>query len=125
MTFHRFRYESHTRWLLRLLGVKPDRDGVRVDDNQLVASFGPLNLVVERSNIESAAVTGPYLLIKTLGPRLSMADHGLTFGTTASAGVCVSFHDPIPAVLGPWRHPGVTLTVEEPERLVRELESST
>lgn len=121
MTFHRYRYEPRTRALLRLLGVKHDRDGVLVTEDQLVASFGPFNFAVERSNITSAAVTGPYLLVKALGPRLSVADHGLTFGTTAMSGACVTFREPIPAVLGPWRHPGVTLTVEEPEHLVRSL----
>ncbi len=120
--FFPYEFEPAARPMLRLLGVRPDRDGVRLDDERLAASFGWLSAVVERDNIKSVSVTGPYRWFKVLGPRLSMADHGLTFGTNADHGVCIEFHDPLPAVFGPWNHPGITLTVAEPEKLVEALD---
>ncbi len=115
--FFPYSFDQKVEPLLRCIGVRSDRDGVRTDDERVVASFGPLNLSVERDNIKSISVTGPYQWFKVLGPRLSMADHGLTFGTSTSRGVCIEFHRPVPPVIGPWAHPGVTLTVSDPEGL--------
>lgn len=101
-----------------MLGVRADRDGVRVTDGHLTASFGFLNTDVAIANIRAAAVAGPYRWFKSVGPRLSLADYGLTFGTTAAKGVCITFITPIESVIGPWGHPGLTLTVDDPEGLV-------
>lgn len=113
-----YEFDWRAKPLLRTLGVRADRDGVRLTDDRLIASFGPLNASVELERIDTASVTGPYLAIKAIGPRLSAADHGLTFGTTAKAGVCIAFKEAIPPVFGPWCHPGMTVTVADPAGLV-------
>jgi len=116
--FFPYHFDRVAEVALRPMGVRPDRDGVRIDDDRLVATFGFLSASTELSNIAEASVTGPYSWVKAVGPRLSSADRGLTFGTTSDRGACVHFHRPIPAVVGPWKHPGLTLTVAEPEALV-------
>ena len=118
MAFFRYEFNPLAAPWLRVLGVRPDRDGVRIDNDRLSASFGFLSIDLPLSNISSATVTGPYRWFKAIGPRLSIADHGLTFGTTADQGVCITVHEPIPRVIGPWNHPGVTLTVQDPAALV-------
>lgn len=107
-------------WLPGLLGASA---GVTVDDDTLDVRFGPWHLHTARSNVTGASVTGPYLAVKALGPRLSMSDRGVTFGTTTHAGACVLFAKPVPALdpLGLLRHPGATLTVEAPAALVAAL----
>ena len=119
--FFPYEYDRCVTGPLRLLGVRADRDGVRVDDDRLVATFGFLNLTVPLTNIEGAQVTGPYRWYRALGPRLSYADHGVTFGTTTRGGACLRFIEPIPPVFGPWRHPGLTVTVDQPQALVDHL----
>lgn len=109
---------------LRLLGVGPGRGGVWVDDDMFVASFGPWVVRTPTSNVAGAEVTGPYKAWKVVGPRLSLADRGLTFGTSTRAGVCVTFHVPVPGIepIGLLRHPSLTVTVSEPELLVARLQ---
>ncbi len=67
--------------------------------------------------MSSASVTGPFRWWKVAGPaRLSLADQGLTFASTTSAGACVHFKEPITGI-DPWgliRHPSLTVTVESP-----------
>jgi hypothetical protein len=65
----------------------------------------------------SVEVTGPFAAWKVLGARLSLADRGLTFGTVPSAGVCVSFRDPVSGIepTGRLRHPNLTVTVAQPD----------
>jgi hypothetical protein len=107
-------------WLPGLLGTS---SGVTVDDEVLDVRFGPWHLRTPLSNITGASVTGPYMAVKALGPRLSLSDRGVTFGTTTRAGACVLFAQPVPALdpLGLLRHPGATLTVADPARLVAAL----
>lgn len=123
VTFFKYEYASKAKPLLRAFGVRPDRDGVRVENDRFTATFGFLNLDVPLVNIVSAEATGPYRWYTALGARLSFADHGLTFGTTAEQGVCVQFDDPISPVIGPWKHPGLTVTVADTAGLVALLES--
>ncbi len=122
MTLQRFPFARDPRfpWLPGLLGAT---SGVTVDDEALDVRFGPWHLRTPRSNITGASVTGPYLAVKALGPRLSMSDRGVTFGTTTKSGACVLFARPVPALdpLGLLRHPGATLTVEDPAALVAAL----
>lgn len=118
MKFFRYRFTPTTKPLLRILGVRADRDGVRVADGLLTASFGFFSTDVAIANIGAATVTGPYRWFKAVGPRLSLADHGLTFGTNAAKGVCITFITPIESMIGPWAHPGLTLTVDDPEGLI-------
>src|SRR5690606_29251980 len=68
--------------------------------------------------------TGPYRWWKVAGPpRLSLADRGITFATTAEHGVCLQLAEPIGAIdpLHLIRHPNVTITVADPERFADEV----
>ena len=67
---------------------------------------------------------GPFSAVKAVGPRLSLSDRGLTFGTSTAAGVCVRFREPVAGIepLGLVKHPNLTMTVAEPELLVRLVE---
>ena len=67
---------------------------VDVDADTLGVRFGPWRLRVPRTEIADAVVTGPYTALKVFGVRLSLADRGLTFGSSTAGGVCVRFtHD--------------------------------
>ena len=108
---------------LRLIGVRPGTDGVRVERDVLVARFGPWMLSTPLTNITGAVTGGPYAVWKVIGPRLSLSDRGLTFGTSARAGVCISFREPVAGIepTGLLKHPNLTVTVAEPELLVARL----
>ncbi|MDQ7807951.1 hypothetical protein Q5425_29795 [Amycolatopsis sp. A133] len=101
-------------WLRRLLGP---RSGLELDAAGLRVRFGPWRVETPLSNLAGAEATGPYHALRVFGVRLSLADRGLTFGTTTRGGVCLRFREPV-AGLDPWgrlRHPGLTVTVSEPE----------
>ncbi len=102
-------------------GVTARRAMVELHHERFVARFGPWVVDTPLANIASAEVTGPYTWFKVAGPaHLSMQDRGLTFATTDRRGVCLTFREPVPGI-DPWgriRHPGLTVTVAEPERLV-------
>jgi hypothetical protein len=90
---------------------------VEVDDETITVRFGPWLVRSPLANVRAVEVTGPYHWWKVLGPHWSLADHGLTFGTNARAGVCLRFHEPISGgdPFGRMRHPGLTVTVERPD----------
>ena len=69
--------------------------------------------------MQELRLTGPYRWYRAIGPRLSLADHGLTFGSTPARGVCLLFREPVPGIGPPGliRHPNLTLTAADPERL--------
>jgi hypothetical protein len=101
-------------WLRRVLG---SRSGLELDAAGLRVRFGPWLVETPLSNLAGAEATGPYSVFRSFGVRLSLADRGLTFGTTARGGVCLRFREPV-AGIDPWgriRHPGLTVTVAEPE----------
>lgn len=112
--------------VLRVIGVRPDSSGVRVHDGKLDVRFGRWVLVTPLTNVRSAEVSGPYRSWKVIGARLSLADRGLTFGTNATAGVCIRFHRPVPGLepTGLLRHPALTVTVAQPHLLVGRLRRS-
>ncbi len=116
-----FSFDLRYRPFLALLGINPRHAYVTVDDQRLVARFGPWACVTARSNVASAQVTGPYEWYRAIGTRLSLADHGMTFGSSTYRGVCITFHEPVRGIdpLGLIRHPGLTVTVADPERLAR------
>lgn len=124
MTRFDFAFSRPLSWPLALLGVTPWTAHVEVTDDEFAVRFGPWSLVTPLSNVEGAQVTGPYLPFKVLGPHISLADRGVTFGTTWRRGVCVRFHEGVPAALpgGLLRHPAVTVTVADAQRLVDLLE---
>lgn len=108
-------------------GVTPWTAHVDVDDEELRVRFGPWSVRTARSNVAGAERTGPYKVAKVAGgPHLSFSDRGATFATTTEAGVCIRFREPVRALLplGPVRHPALTVTVADPDRLVELLESA-
>ena len=123
MTDFSFRFDPRYRRYLAALGVRPDRAVVRVDAGTIEARFGPWVCATTIDNVTGTEVTGPYSPIRAIGPHLSLKDRGLTFGTNAQRGVCLRFRDPVPGLepTGRLRHPGLTVTVEDVDGLVRAL----
>jgi hypothetical protein len=68
-------------------------------------------------------VTTGYRWWTAVGARLSFVDDGLTFGTNATRGVCVHFHDKVPSRLRRSGHSALTVTVADPEGLVAALDA--
>ncbi len=100
------------RWRLPLLlfGVRRGTAYVELHPDRLVARFGWMTLRTRLDNIEGYRVTGPYRWYAALGARMSVRYKDLSFGTTAEGGVCVMFRDPVWLV---WRHPALTVTVDD------------
>ena len=116
----RFEFDFDSRFLplLRLWGVHPDNAYVELsDDDRLRARFGRAKISTPLSNISGLQITRNYHWFKAVGIRGSLKDHGLTFGTNARAGVCLCFHEPLRSLLFKnwFHHPGLTLTVEDPD----------
>ncbi len=122
-----FAFEFHPtyRRLLKPWGVSPDNSFVTVTDDTFHAKFGRWQIETPLSNISGYERSGDYKWYKAIGIRGSLADHGLTFGSTTEQGVCVKFVEPIKAFLpGMPRHPGLTVTVADPGGLVSALEAA-
>lgn len=120
-----FRFDRRYQLAGLAFGVTPPTAGVRVTASQLTVEFGPWRLRTARNNVVSLAITGPYELVKTMGPpHLSLADWGLSCVTNPDRGLCIVFDEPVPGIepTGLLRHPGVTVTVTDCERLAAELE---
>jgi hypothetical protein len=119
-----FRFDPRFRLPLAAIGVRPGTCEVVLTDRLFDARYGPWRLQTPRDNLAGAGITGPYLPIKAIGPRGSMADRGVTFGTNVERGVCVRFHEPVPALLGQrlLRHSGLPVTVEDPGALLDALD---
>jgi len=121
--FH-FRFDPVYRLAGLPFAVTPDRAWVEVGEGRLRARFGFWRLETELSNIAEVSATEDYAFLRTAGPaRLSLTDHGVTFATNGDRGVCVRFHEPVPAI-DPTRHvthPGATFTVADVEGLVAAL----
>lgn len=108
-------------------GVTPTTAFVDADDDRLVIRFGPWHLRTPIDNVEAAEATGPYKWWKVIGPpHLSFTDRGVTFATATDRGVCIRFKEPVSVLVpeslplaGHVRHPSITVTVDEPEDLVR------
>ncbi|MEV0074461.1 hypothetical protein [Amycolatopsis sp. NPDC050768] len=110
----RAKFAATQPWIQRLLG---ERNGLQLDTDGLRVRLGPWAVMTPLTNLAGAEITGPFNALRGLGARLSLADHGLTLGTTTRHGVCIRFHRPIPGI-DPWglvRHPSLTATVAEPE----------
>src|SRR4051794_5084013 len=113
-----FAFDQGVRAPLALAGVTPGTAHVTLSLDRLTARFGPWTCTTSINNVREVSLTGPYSWYKVIGPRWSLADHGLTFGTGVSPGVCLLFHEPVPglAPVSVIRHPGLTLTLSDPER---------
>jgi hypothetical protein len=119
-----FAFERSYRATARAFGITPETAWVDLSERTLEVRFGPWRLSTPLSNIAGAEVTGPYAFWKTAGPaRLAITDRGLTFATNGRSGVLISFFDPVPGLepLGLIRHPELTVTVAEVDRLAERL----
>ncbi len=105
-------------------GVTPWTTSVEVEGGDLQVRFGLWSLRTPVANIAGTEVTGPYSVLKTVGPaHLSLADRGITFATNAERGLCVRLHEPVGGIdpLGRLRHPALTVTVADVEVLATAL----
>ena len=119
-----FALERDDRWFALLLpfGVSR-RDGVTVDGDTVRASFGFWSLETARSNVVAAARTESATWWKAVGLRLSLADDGLTFGSSPRNGVCVEFADRVGPVVGFRRHSSLWISVADPDGVVAALQT--
>ena len=127
MAVHRFAFDPSYRLPALLFGVTPATSRVVVEGGRLDIRFGPWRLSTPLSNISGTQLSDGYSFVKTAGPaHLSFADRGVTFATSAGPGLCMTFHEPVKAIdfVGVLRHPGATVTVEDPAALQRDLEAS-
>ena len=119
-----FEFNPSYRWLLRPLSVTPANSYVELTDDTFVAKFGRWKVRTPLDNITGYERSGDYKWYRAIGIRGSMADHGLTFGSTTRHGVCLKFAEPIKAFIpGMPHHPGLTITIADPDGFVAELES--
>jgi len=106
------------------LGITPRTAWVEVSATELRVRFGLWRLRAPLTDIASTEVSGGFTYLKTAGPpHLSFVDRGITFATNGDRALCVTLTEPVPGI-DPTRrilHPGVTMTVAEPEALARAL----
>jgi hypothetical protein len=110
--------------VLRVFGVRPGRAWVGFDRRSLSVRFGFWRFATELANIESVQVTGPYAsALRAIGPHISPTDRGISFCTNTDLGVCVLFGSPVPGreTMGLVKHPGLTVTPEDPHGFVEAL----
>lgn len=113
-----FAFDPRLAPLVRPFGARPGAAEVVVDDRGVEVRFGRFRTAVAWDDVAGAEVSGPYRWYRVVGPRLSLADRGATFGSSAAGGVCLSFHRPVAALFGRRRvHPGLTVTVADPDGL--------
>ncbi len=127
MPLFAFRFAPEYRAAAALFGVTRSTSGVSVTAERLEARFGPWVITTPIGNVTDWKRTGPFTRPKTIGPaHLSLRDRGLTFATNPHEGVCVSFGEPVSAMdpLGFLKHPGLTVTVENPEALEEALSAA-
>jgi nitroreductase len=120
-----FAFDPRYRPFLLLEGVT-DAAEVRLADGELDARFGWWRVRTPLSNVSGTRITGPYRWWRVIGTHVSLADRGLSFGTNTDRGLCITFTDPVPGMepTGRVRHPGLTVTVAEPERLAEAIARS-
>ena len=121
-------FPFHFAWAYRLpallFGVTDTTTGVWVDETMLRIRFGPWRVHTPLTNVVSTTHTGPFGLLKTIGPaHLSLADRGLTCATNNERGLCIRFAKPVPGIepTGLLRHPAVTVTVADCDNLATTL----
>lgn len=108
----------------RAFGITPTTTTVEVGPRWLYVRYGPWRLVTPRSNIASTEVTGGFRWLRTAGPpHLSLGDRGVSFTSNGDRALCLTFHEPVPAIdpTGTITHPGATLAVADPEGLAAAL----
>jgi hypothetical protein len=115
-----FAFAPAYRLSARAFGISPATAWVDVSGSALDARFGPWRVSTPLANVADVAVTGPYAFWKTAGPaRLAITDRGLTFATNGDRGVLISFRSRVRGIdpLGVLRHPELTVTVADVDRL--------
>jgi len=116
-----FAFSPPYRPILLAFGVTPATAKVVVGSRErggaLRTRFGPWLLDTTLDNVADVSVGGPYRPHRVIGPHLSLADRGVTFGTSTDAGACVTFREPVGVLFGRRlvRHPGMTVTVQDPD----------
>lgn len=126
----RFAFEFDPAYRIAALpfAITPDRAHVEVDQEQLDVRFGFWRVRTPLTNVVDTEISGPFRWFKTMGPaHLSLADRGLTCATNGQRGICIRFAVPVRGMdpLGLLRHPGLTVTVADPEGLARALEAGS
>jgi len=118
-----FDFDRRFRPILAVAGITPGTACVTLTPERLLVRFGPWSCETALTNVREVCRTGPYQWYKAIGPRGSFVDRGVTFGTSTHGGVCVLLREPVAGLtpLGPLRHPGVTVTLAEPDRFVASL----
>lgn len=121
-----FRWHEPYRLAARPFGIHPGNAYVEVGERSLRAGFGRWLVHTPLTNVTDVYVTGPYRFYRTAGPpRLGITDRSLTFATNGELGVCIEFERPVWGIdrLGLIRHPSLTVTVSDVERLAQLLGS--
>ena len=119
-----FRFAPAYRLAARPFGITPERAWVQIDDEHLLANYGPWRLRTTLANISRVAITGPYRFYRTAGPaRLGITDGGLTFASNGDRASCFRSAERVPAIdpLRLIRHPELTVTVADVRGLVSAL----
>ena len=115
-----FSFAPTYKSLARVFGITPSNSWVEVTDERFRARYGPFRFSTPLQNIADVSITGPYALLKTAGPaRLGITDGGLTFASNGERGVQLTFAQPVggKGPLAALRHPELTVTVADPDRL--------
>lgn len=113
-----FDFDDRYERVLSLLGVRPETASVEVGAETVAIRFGPWRCTTRIDNVRDVCVTGDYTAYRAIGPHLSLKDRGVSFGTNTHMGVCLLLRTPVRGLdpLGALRHPGITVTVRDPER---------
>jgi hypothetical protein len=121
-TLYRYAFDKRLIALWGVFGVRPAKDGVTLtDEDRLRVTFGLIKLETPLENVTGAHITRNYRWWTAVGARRSLKDDGLTFGTNASAGVCIHFDEKVPSPLRPKGHSALTVTVEDLDGLTNAL----
>jgi hypothetical protein len=125
MTDFDFSFDPRYQRLLGLLGVTPRTSRIHIADGWLSVRFGRWQVRTPLANVADVEPGGPYQAYRAIGARLSLADRGLTFGSTTRRGLCISFHRPVRGFepFGVLRHPSLTVTPVDPHGLGQALQT--
>jgi len=125
---HGFAFAPAYRLPALAVGVTPRTAWVEVAGPTLRVRYGVWRLSTPVSNVAGSTRSGGFAFLKTAGPpHLSFSDRGVSFTTNGDDAVCLKFVEPVPAIdptglTSTWlRHPGATLSVADPDRLLADL----
>jgi hypothetical protein len=119
--FFPYRYDRRLAAFWFPFRAWPGAQGVTLTEGRIIVRYGPFRVDAPLNQVGDAHITGPYRWWTAVGPRLSLVDDGLTFGTNASAGVCIHFDPRIRRVIGLRDHSALTVTVADTEGLLAAL----